>query len=206
MQLRFATDLSAEQYVRRQGWKEAKLEHCPLHPKGGCGLAKHGTYRRKFPVGTKVARWYCPDGHMTISLLPDCLAARLSGALIEIEEVIAKVENSPSQEAAADEIRIDILLPGALRWMRRRIFLVKVTLQLLIELLPGLLADCHPSLLSFRSVLGVDYVLPQLRILAADYLHILPPPVGFGPRPAAKKLKKYRFQHPMGTDPPSKRW
>jgi len=73
---------------------------------------------------------------MSFSLLPDCLASRLPGTLLEIEDVVAKVENSPSQQTAADVIRIDIELPGALRWMRRRIFLVKVALRLLIELLP----------------------------------------------------------------------
>jgi hypothetical protein len=142
---------------------------------------------------------------MSFSLLPDCLASRLPGTLLEIEDVVAKVENSPSQEAAADVIRIDIELPGALRWMRRRIFLVKVALRILIDLLPGIFADCLPSLLSFRSVLGVDYVLPQLRILSEGNLYILPPPIGFGPRPTAKNLKKSRFQHPTGTDPPLKR-
>ena len=145
MQLRFATDLSAEQYVRRQAWKEAKLEHCPLHPKGGCGLAKHGTYRRKFPAGTKIARWYCPDAHVTFSLLPDCLASRLSGTLIEVEAVIDQVENSPSQEAAVQNLRIDIEFAGILRWIRRRIFLVRCALSLLIELIPSLPAGCRPT-------------------------------------------------------------
>jgi hypothetical protein len=205
MQIRYATNLSAEQYVQQQAWHAATLNQCPLHPQGGCRFSKHGTYPRKFPEGTKIARWYCPDGHMSFSLLPDCLASRLPGTLLEIEDVVAKVENSPSQEAAADGIRIDIELPGALRWMRRRIFLVKAALRILIELLPGLFADCLPSLLSFRSVLGVDYVLPQLRILAEGNLYILPPPIGFGPRPAAKNLKKSRFQHPTGTDPPLKK-
>ena len=108
MQIRYATDLSAEQYVQQQGWKAATLNHCPLHPQGGCGFCKNGSYTRKFPDGAKIARWYCADGHMSFSLLPDCLASRLSGSLIEIEDVLTEVENSPSQEAAADNIRIDI--------------------------------------------------------------------------------------------------
>ena len=206
MQIRYATNLSVEQYVRQQAWQAATLSQCPLHPQGACGFCKHGTYRRKFPDGAKIARWYCADGHMSFSLLPDCLASRLSGSLIEVEDVITEVENSPSQEAAADNIRIDILLPGALRWIRRRIFLVKAILSMLIELLPGLFADCHPSILSFRSVLSVDYVLPELRQVASSYLPILPPPVGFGSRPETKKLKKSRFQHQTGTDPPSSGW
>jgi hypothetical protein len=206
MQIRYATNLSAEQYVQQQAWCAATLNHCPLHPQGDCGFSKNGSYRRKFPDGAKVARWYCADGHMSFSLLPDCLASRLSGSLIEVEDVLTKVEHSHSQEAAADNIRIDILLPGALRWIRRRIFLIRASLSMLIELLPWLFADCNPSILSFQSVLNVDYVLPELRQVASSYLHVLPPPLGFGPRPGTKKLKKSHFQHKTGTDPPSIRW
>jgi hypothetical protein len=36
-----------------------------------------------------VARWYCRKAHQTFSLLPDCLAARLSGALVEVETVVS---------------------------------------------------------------------------------------------------------------------
>ena len=203
MQIRYATNLSAEQYVQQQAWQFATLSQCPLHPHGGCGFCKNGTYRRKFPHGTKIARWYCAAGHMSFSLLPDCLASRLSGSLIETEDVLTEVENSPGQEAAAENIRIDIMLPGALRWIRRRIFLVKASLSMLIELLPELFADCHPSILSFQLVLNADYVLPELRQVASSYLPILPPPLGFGPRPKTKKLKKNHFQHKTGTDPPS---
>ena len=203
MQIRYATDLSAEQYVQQQAWQTATLNHCPLHPQGGCGFCKNGSYRRKIPDGAKIARWYCADGHMSFSLLPDCLASRLSGSLIEVEDVLTKVKNSHSKEAAADHIRIDILLPGALRWIRRRIFLVKASLSMLIQLLPGLFADCHLSILSFQSVLNVDYVLPQLRQVASSYLSVLPPPLGFGPLPETKKSKKTHRQHSTGTDPPS---
>ena len=46
-----------------------------------CSFARHGTYMRKTPRGTRVARWYCPQSRTTFSLLPDCLAARLPGTL-----------------------------------------------------------------------------------------------------------------------------
>jgi hypothetical protein len=203
MQIRYATNLSAEQYVQQQAWHAATLSQCPLHPQGGCGFCKNGTYQRKFPHGTKIARWYCADGHMSFSLLPDCLASHLSGSLMQIEDILTEVENSHSQQAAVDHIRIDILLPGALRWVRRRIFLVKASLSMLIELFPGLFADCRPSILSFQSVLNVDYVLPQLRQVASSYLSVLPPPLGFGPLPETKKSKKTHLQHSTGTDPPS---
>lgn len=204
MQIRFATDLSANEYVRRQAWQDAKLGNCPLHGKGGCGFARHGTYSRQTPQGTKIARWYCPDGHSTFSLLPDCLSSRLPGSLIEIESAINKVEDAPSQEAAVYELRIDVGFTGVLRWLRRRLFLIRTTLTLLTELFPDL-QDCRPCISSFRAALGVEHVLPALRMYAGPYLYILPPPIGFGPRPQHKKRKKTPFQHKTGTDPPEKR-
>jgi len=122
--------------------------------------------------------------------------------LIEVENIINQIEKSSSQEAAAENIRLDISLPSALRWMRRRLFLIRSTLILLIELLPSLPENCQSTFSSFRSVFGGKYVLPQLREVASQYLDILPPPLGFGPRPEAKKSKKIYFQHQTGTDPP----
>jgi hypothetical protein len=202
MQIRYATDLSAEEYVEQRAWKEARLDDCPVHPEGGCGFSKNGTYKRKVPQGTKIARWYCPKGHKTFSKLPDCLSSRLSGSLDDVEAVIEKVEESPSQEVAAENIRINIELPGVLRWIRRRIKLVRATLVMLIELMPSLFSDCSPTISSFRSTLCVEPILPELRNCASLYLLILPPPLGFGPRPELKNFKKNHFQHKTGTDPP----
>ena len=202
MQLRFATDLSPEQYVQEKAWKSARLDQCPLHPDGGCGFSRNGTYPRKIPKGTKIARWYCPTGRTTFSMLPDCLASRLSGSLDEVEAVIVEVENSPSQEAAADRLRIDIDLPGVLRWIRRRILPVRAALTKLTKLLPSLFADCSPTISSFRSALYVEHPLIELRVRASLNLNILPPPIGFGPRPEPRKSKKNHFQQEMGPDPP----
>jgi hypothetical protein len=55
------------------------------------GQARHGTYSRKFPIGIKIARWYCRKGCITISKLPDCLSSRLPGTLIEVETVVEKL-------------------------------------------------------------------------------------------------------------------
>ncbi len=199
MQLRYITNLSADEYVSRQAWKNAVLDICPLHPGGGCKFARHGTYDRKVPTGTKIARWYCPDGHQTFGLIPDCLCSRLSGSLIYVEAVIDEVENSSSQNAATDKIRLDIDLPGALRWIRRRLFMIKATLTILITSCPFLFADCQPNIHYFRSNLDLKHVLPELRGLPDLNLYCLPPPVGFGPR-----QKKIRFQQQTGTDPPFK--
>lgn len=98
MQLRFAIELTLEEYVTREGWKAASLERCPAHPDGGCGFARHGTYWRKIPLVCKVARWYCPTGHRTFSLLPDCLAARMTGTLQRAERSAVAVERGGSLE------------------------------------------------------------------------------------------------------------
>lgn len=202
MQLRFATDLSAEEYVRREAWKEAKLDNCPIHREGECGFKKHGTYSRKYPEGIKIARWYCRLGRQTFSFLPDCLSARLPGELKEVENVIKAVEKLPSQEDAAKRIRIDIFLPGALRWVRRRILPIRSALTMLIELIPSMFSPCEPTLSSFRCTLCVRHALPELRQHAAPFLDILPPPLGFYAKPGSKKIKNNRFQHKTGTDPP----
>jgi hypothetical protein len=115
VQLRFETSFTSKEYVTHQAWRDATLERCPLHPAGGCSFARHGTYERVNPPGTQVPRWYCPEGHCTFSLLADCFAARLSGSLQEVEAVVVAAEQAASREAAADELRLDIELPGALR-------------------------------------------------------------------------------------------
>ena len=114
------------------------MDRCPLHPRGGCGFARHGTYPRSSPPGNRVARCYCPLAGQTFSLLPDCLAARFPGTLAEIEQVIETAEQAPSREAAADELRTDIELPGALRWSDQR----RKPMDLIVDILKGLIPVC----------------------------------------------------------------
>ena len=96
MQLRYPSGHTGESYVRARAWRDARLSRCPNHPHGGCSFARHGTYARKTPRGTRIARWYCPQSHTTFSLLPDFLAARLPGTLDELEEVVAHAERASS--------------------------------------------------------------------------------------------------------------
>ena len=184
VQLRFATRFTSKEYVTHQAWQDATLERCPLHPRGGCSFARHGTYARVDPPGTRIPRWYCPEGHCTFSLLADCFAARLSGSLQELEAVVVAVEQARSREAAADELRLDIELPGALRWMRRRLQAVHTALTLIVGLFPDLFAGCLPNLSAFRQRLGCAWVLPALREIAEAQLPQLPPPLGFRAPPA----------------------
>lgn len=203
VQVRFATGLTSEEYVSQKGWLAASLERCPFHPEGGCGFARHTPYERVSPPGCLIARWYCRSAHATISLLPDFLCSRLTGTLAEVEAVVRAVEDAPSLEAASETVRQDIVLPGALRWMRRRVRLVHAGLAAAIGLLPGLLAGCTPTVTSVRSALGAEFALVCLRGTVAPHLVALPPPLGFGPRPLRRTPSPTIVQQGSGPDPPS---
>ena len=202
MQLRYHSGHTSETYVSQEGWREASLARCPRHRGGGCGFARHGTYRRKSPPGTRIARWYCPTAHQTFSLLPDCLAARLPGALAEVEQVVRAVEQAPSLESAADRLRPDIELPGAVRWTRRRVRAVHRSLTALRGLYPQTFAAVPATLSAFGEALGVEAVLVTLRAMAAPVLAMLPAPLGLRPRADAHGKARSGDQHPTGPDPP----
>ena len=203
MQLRYQTGLTGEQYVRAQAWRAARLERCPNHPHGGCSLARHGTYTRKTPRGTRIARWYCPESHTTISLLPDCLAARLPGELDELEAVVAHAEQAPSLAAAANALRRDAVeLPGAMRWVERRVRLVHHVVSIVIGLLPEPLARCIAEMGAVRARLETEAALRALRTLVAQQLPVLPAPLGFHPHRLEATNRTRARQHKMGSDPP----
>ena len=203
MQLRYETGLTGEEYVKAEAWRAASLERCPNHPHGGCSLARHGTYTRKTPRGTRIARWYCPESHTTFSLLPDCLAARLPGTLDEVETVVAAAEQAPSRSAAGDALRPDpVELPGAMRWVERRVRLVHHVLTIVIGLLPQCLARCVAEMGAVRARLDTDTALVALRTLTAAQLPVLPAPLGFHPHRLNTTNRNRARQHKMGSDPP----
>jgi hypothetical protein len=105
VQLPFRTLSSVDAYIRNREWRDARLPCCPLHPSGGCLFARHGSYPRRTPRGLRIARWYCPEGRRTFSLLPDFLAARLPSLLVSIEESVTVASAVKSVEAAADALR-----------------------------------------------------------------------------------------------------
>ena len=203
VQLRYHSGLTGEQYVNAEAWCAARLERCPNHPHGGCSFARHGTYSRKTPVGTRIARCYCPESHTTFSLLPDCLAARLPGTLAELEAVVAAVEQTPSLISAADQLRPDeIELPGALRWLRRRVRLVHNALRHVLGLLPDQFARCRPEVAAFRQRLDTTTALLELREVTAPWLSTLPAPLGFRPHGIGAGNQKSAPQQPQGPGPP----
>ena len=203
VQLRYESGLSGEQYVKAEAWSDARLARCPKHPRGGCSFARHGTYSRKSPRGVRIARWYCPESHMTFSLLPDCLAARLPGTLQDLEAAVAVAEAASSLAAAADAVRRDaVLLPGAMRWVRRRVRLVHRALAAVRGLWPERFLHCAAEVGAFRARLGTAAVLVRLRGLGARQLQTLPAPVGFLPHAQTSGNRVEGFQHKVGADPP----
>jgi hypothetical protein len=150
-----------------------------------------------------IARWYCPQGHCTFSLLPDHLAARFPGTLAEIERVVAAVEQARSVEAAADALRRDpVTLTSAVRWVRRRVAPVRALLTTVVGLMPQVLQGCAPTIAALRGRLGCAQVLVSLRELAQVRLPVLARPLGFQPPSNSGAQRHHRFQHGMGADPP----
>jgi hypothetical protein len=117
--------------------------------------------------------------------------------------VVAAREAAGSIEAAAEELRADIELPGAVRWVGRRTRLVTAGIAALLGLLPDLLARCEPTVMSLRERLVAEPVLPVVRGLASSHLAALPPPIGFGPRPTPRRRVLTGVQHNPGPDPPA---
>lgn len=201
MQLRLQTGLTGEEYVRAQAWRDASLDACPVHGHLRCGIRRHGTYRRVRPVGTQIPRWYCRKAHQTFSLLAECFAAHLSGTLVELEHSVLAVEHAPSQEAALAHLRTDILLPGALRWIRRRLRAVHAALAIIVTAQADDFTGCAPTLTAVRAHLGVEPVLPYLRN-TVTHLAQLPAPLGFDRRSIARVARLGGAQQATGADPP----
>lgn len=199
VQLRHECPLPGEAYVARSAWRDASLAACPRHPRGGCGLVRHGTYGRRTPVGMRIARYYCPTAHETFSLLPDCLASHFPGELDPIEQVVATVETAPSVEAAADILRPDITLPSAVRWVRRRLTPVRRALLAVVTLLPDLFTG-DVRLSAVRVALASPVALMTVRTRAAVHLASLPTPLGFHPRPSRRDARPSAGPHGMGAD------
>lgn len=187
MQILWKCPLTDERYVSERLWEGASLECCPFHPEGDCGLFKLGSYGRVTPQGVRVPRWWCPRQGESVSLLPSFLAARFSGTLAEVEDVVAKVEDAGGVAAAVDEVLPadadpPIGLMGALRWIRRRVRAVRAALVAIVTLMPERFRGVPPTLAGFREALSQTFVLVTLRELAERHLGALPVPLGFRTR------------------------
>jgi len=203
VQVRLATSITSDDYVAGKRWRDASLTRCPWHPQGGCGFARHGTYPRVKPPGTHIARWYCPLARRTVSALPDCLASHYSGSLVELEGVVLAVEQAPSLAAAADGLRTEIELPGALRYLRRLCQAIHRALHIIRGLFPQRFVSVPPTVQGFVAELtDGPSVLMTLREQASRHLANLPTPFGFNPSRSNPVRSPLCRQHRWGPDPP----
>jgi len=197
VQLRFATDLTSEQYVKQQAWQSARLQECPLHRKGGRDLARHGAYVRA--GGFLVPRFYCRKGKTTFLLLPEFLAARMTGTLAEVEAVVVAAQEGPTQEAAAKKPRPDIDPPGALRWMRRRTQPIAFACLAVATMYPQEFTP-PATLTEMRRQKQSTALLRDVRKLADSRLQSLPAPLGFRRRSLWRPIRQDQLQHRPGAD------
>ena len=104
-----------------------------------------------------------------------------AGPRITVEDCL---EHPPP--AAADALRPDAVeLPGAMRWVGRRVRLVHHVLTIVIGLLPERLAWCVAEMGAVRARLDTDTALRALRTLTAAQLPALPRTVGV-PTPSSQ--------------------
>ncbi len=126
--------------------------------------------------------------------------------MVEVEHVVALRESSGVM-AAVNRFRPDdeenaVTLISAIRWVMRRVKPVHAALRAFIGLFPLRFAGVEPEVIALRSSLGTSQVLPSLRAIADAHIRSLPPPLGFGPRPQARRIRHERFQQQTGPDPP----
>jgi len=202
MQIVFETQMTSEEYVSERGWQRARLDSCPWHPEGGCGLRAHGSYARKQPVGVRVARWYCASGQVTFSLLPVFLAASFSGTLSELEAAAAVAEQASSLSEAARQLRPELEERSAGRWLRRRLSAIGRGLTALVTSLPELMGTA-PTLPAVGAKVGAASggVFVALRVTAASLLSALPTPLGLCHRRTSDRKGAGALQHSMGPAP-----
>ena len=184
VQIVFESGHTSESYVSDCGWEQASIERCPR-----CGgrIPSHGTYERKSPEGTRVARFYCRRCRMTVSLLPHFLAAGYGETLDVQRKAVEAVERCPTFDEAARVMRPDIEIQGARRWLRRRVRRHRLGLLLLVTALGTAPAAMTPA---------------EVRAAAAELLQQLPTPAGLAHRRMGHWLEARRLQHAMGPDPP----
>jgi hypothetical protein len=119
--------------------------------------------------------------------LPDFLAARLPGLLASIEGSVSVALSAQSIEAAANALRgPEVTLPGAVRWLRRRIRAVRTALA---GVAPGTEIAAAALNWAAGTELGEGRVLLGLRrSLSPQLLNSIPPPLGFKPAWRSKQL------------------
>ncbi len=155
-----------------------------MHPEGGCGLSRHGTCERYTPYGPAlIVRYYCREGRTTVSLLPDGIAARLTGTLADLAREVRTAELEGVEEAAqSGSPNPHIDRATRIARVKRRQELLYRSLGAIRGFLPDRFAGCLLQLVPMEVAVGGPFVLLLLlRCWCADSLSVLPPPIGFRP-------------------------
>lgn len=203
MQILFETRMTSGQYVSERRWRTAMLSSCPLHPRGGCGFRGHGSYERKTPPGLRVARWYCSEGQVTFSLLPDFMAASYRGTLGEVEHAVRIAQQAASVAAAAQQLRPELDdQRSAERWLRRRVSALRSGLSSLVTSVPALFGVTS-TLSAVAAKLGAETgrVLEAVRAASTPLLALMATPLGFRHRSPTSQQSAEALQHAMGPAP-----
>lgn len=184
VQIVFQSGHTSDRYVSEQGWLSASIERCP---KCRGPISRHGTYCRKRPEGTRIARFYCRRCRMTVSLLPSFLASGYSGTLAVQREAVEAARTHLCFDDAARDVRPDIELQGARRWLRRRVARHRLALLIVATLLA-------------TPTDAID--LFALRDSDAEKLRSSPTPTGLAHRSLSHWGARLPNPHRMGPDPP----
>lgn len=124
---------------------------------------------------------------MTVSLLPHFLAAGYGETLDVQKKAVEAAEQSSTFDEAAVQLRPDIGLQGARRWLRRRLRRHNLLVLLL------------------TTALGTDQPLGEvvaIRTAHRGRLDQLPTPTGLAHHRIEHWLGAESLQHSMGPDPP----
>ncbi len=146
-----------------------------------------------------VPRYYCRKGRATFSLLPEFLAAQMTGTLAEVEAVVMAAQAGPTQEAAATKLRPDIEQAGSLRWMRRRTQPIAFACLAVATMYPKEFTP-PATLTNMRRQKESTALLQCMRKLAEAQLQSLPAPLGFRRRSLWRKSRQEVLQHKPGAD------
>jgi len=202
VQVRLRNAFTSDEYISQQVWRTASLPECPFG-REPCRAVGHGSYGRRRPPGLRIARERCKPCGVTIGLLPDFAASRVSGTLDEFEDAAVAAAAGRSLWSVANEVRpYEGVLQSAVRWVRLRAQVVHELLRSAVGLVPALMG-CEPTLAAVRERLGLQAgVLRRLRDLCEQHLWALCTPLGLCPRPQAVSERKRRRPQSTGPDPP----
>jgi hypothetical protein len=177
-----------------------------LHPPDGCGLERHGTYLRKYPVVLRIARYYCPEWRTTFGLLPDFLASRWPGTLEDFEAAAARAEGA-SAARVAEEVRPPATderpdgesasLASTTRWVARRSAQARLVLPAVAGLAPHLFGGRGATWAALHLGLSARPALVALRESLARHLYALPAPLWLRPRDLDGDADPGRLQQSM---------